>query len=72
MSDCEVLNCGYYYQNEDEDFPSCHFPSDDYHTHAPCEVDEDYESDFVVYDTWDDDDLETGFDPYEGNYTYDC
>lgn len=60
MSECEKMNCGYYWQEEGEDYPRCHYPDDG--TPAPCEYDdepEDIDDDF-------------GFDPYEGCYTYDC
>ena len=56
---CEAMNCGYWWQDADEDCPRCHFEGDV----APCEEDDYYE---------DDDDLECGFDPYAGCYTYDC
>ena len=38
MSYCDKINCGYYYKTEEEDFPRCHFPNDDYP--APCEYDD--------------------------------
>ena len=57
--ECEACNCGYYYTAEGEDYPRCHFEGDI----APCEED-DYSED--------DDDLESGFDPYCGCYTDDC
>ena len=56
---CEAMNCGYWWQDADEDYPRCHFEGDV----APCEEDDYYE---------DDDDLECGFDPYCGCYTDDC
>ena len=62
MSECAKMNCGYYWQEEDEDYPRCHYPDDG--TPAPCEYDDDYEPEDI------DDDF--GFDPYEGCYTYDC
>lgn len=55
---CEDMNCGYWWQDADEDYPRCHFEGDV----APCEEDDYYE----------DDDLECGFDPYCGCYTDDC
>ena len=57
---CEAMNCGYWWQDADEDYPRCHFGDDI----APCE-EEDY------YDP-DDCDYEVGFDPYSGCYTDDC
>lgn len=66
MSRCASLNCGYYWKDEDDDFPRCHCPDDGFP--APCESDDD--------DDWDDEpgdiDDDCGFDPYEGCYTYDC
>ena len=56
---CEAVNCGYWWQDADEDYPRCHFEGDV----APCEEEDYYE---------DDDDLECGFDPYCGCYTDDC
>ena len=38
---CADSNCGYYWQDENEEYPSCHFPSDDPFP-APCE-EEDWE-----------------------------
>ena len=56
-------NCGYWWQDEDEDFPSCHLDPDSPWP-APCEYDgEEDDTDF---------DYDIGFDPYEGCYTYDC
>ena len=62
MNPCELMNCGYYWQEEGEDYPSCHYSDDRFP--APCE-EETYEE---LYDDYD----ECGFDPYEGCYTYDC
>lgn len=56
-------NCGYWWQDEDEDYPSCHFDHDSPWP-APCEYDGEED------DTDIDDDF--GFDPFEGCYTYDC
>lgn len=56
---CEAMNCGYWWQDADEDYPRCHFEG----SVAPCEEDDYYE---------DDDALECGFDPYCGCYTDDC
>ena len=38
MSYCEQSNCGYYWKEEWEDFPSCHFEG----WVAPCEYEDDY------------------------------
>lgn len=37
MSECEKRNCGYYWQEADEEYPSCHFEGPD--GWAPCEYD---------------------------------
>lgn len=57
---CEDMNCGYWWQDADEDYPRCHFEG----AVAPCEEEDDYYED--------DDALECGFDPYCGCYTDDC
>ncbi len=57
---CEEMNCGYWWQDADEDYPRCHFEG----AVAPCEEEDDYYED--------DDDLECGYDPYMGCYTDDC
>ena len=67
MNECEKMNCGYYWQEEGEDYPRCHYPDDG--TKAPCEYDDDYEDD---YDDYDDCDYECGYDPYMGCFTDDC
>ena len=36
MSYCEQTNCGYYWKEEGEDFPSCHFEG----LTAPCEYED--------------------------------
>lgn len=38
MSVCDRINCGYYYADENDDYPTCHCP-DDLHP-APCEDDD--------------------------------
>lgn len=38
MSECEKRNCGYYWKEEDEEYPSCHFEGPV--GWAPCEQDE--------------------------------
>ena len=53
--ECEF--CGYWYKNEDDEQPHCHYEDP---WPAPCE-----EEPMDVDD-------EMGFDPYEGCYTYDC
>lgn len=71
MSECEKRNCSYYWRDEDEAYPCCHY--DDPRFPAPCEEDdEDWEDDSYVEEYESDDDLEMGFDPYEGGYTWDC
>lgn len=42
MGYCERTNCGYYWKEEGEDFPCCHFTGPD--GWAPCEYD-DYKED---------------------------
>ena len=37
MNLCADINCGYYWQDEGEDYPSCHF---DGFGKAPCEEDD--------------------------------
>lgn len=37
MSECERSNCGYFWKDEDEDYPRCHF---DGFGKAPCEEDD--------------------------------
>ena len=37
MSTCEKINCGYYNQTEEDDFPCCHY-NDPWP--APCEYDD--------------------------------
>lgn len=73
-SECEHRNCGYFWKEENEAYPRCHY--NDPMFPAPCEDDDD-----DSYEDWDDDfdaeeeyadDLEMGFDPYEGGYTWDC
>ena len=71
MSECEKRNCSYYWRDEDEAYPCCHY--NDPRFPAPCEEDdEDWEDDSYVEEYESDDDLEMGFDPYEGGYTWDC
>lgn len=65
---CESMNCGYYWQDEDDDFPRCHYPDDG--TLAPCEY-EDEDEDWDDYEP-DDIDCDCGYDPYMGCFTDDC
>lgn len=37
MSECERSNCGYFWKDEDDDYPRCHF---DGIGKAPCEEDD--------------------------------
>lgn len=65
----KCTECCYYWQDEDENRPRCHW--EDPRFPAPCEYEametaddpEDWE------ESWDED---SGFDPYEGCYTWDC
>lgn len=71
MSECEKRNCSYYWRDEDEAYPCCHY--NDPMFPAPCEEDdEDWDDDPDEEEYESDDDLEMGFDPYEGGYTWDC
>lgn len=36
---CAGSNCGYYWQDENDDYPRCHYPSNDPFP-APCEEDD--------------------------------
>ena len=56
-------NCGYWWQDDDEDYPRCHFEYDSPWP-APCEYDGEEDDTDCDYDA--------GFDLYEGCYTYDC
>lgn len=38
MARCADSNCGYYWQDKDEDYPRCHYPDDGFP--APCEYDD--------------------------------
>ena len=57
--------CCYFWREQDETFQSGHWevrcPGDI----PPCQEEEEE-------DMYEDEELETGFDPYEGCYTYDC
>lgn len=74
MPECEKRGCSYYWKDEDEAYPTCHY--NDPMFPAPCEeddddYDEDWDDDFDAEEEYADD-LEMGFDPYEGGYTWDC
>ena len=43
MAYCASINCGYFFQGRNENYPSCHFDGPD--GWAPCEV-EDNEPDY--------------------------
>ena len=68
---CE--ECCYYWQDEDESRPRCHWEAKCGGDMAPCEYDTletaDDPEDWKEPDYADD---EMGFDPYEGCYTWDC
>ena len=38
MARCKDSNCGYYWQEPDEDYPCCHYEGPD--CSAPCEIDD--------------------------------
>ena len=61
VSICEKMNCGYWWQEEDENSPCCHY-NDPWP--APCEDDE--------FGDCDNDYLEVGFNHYNGCYDFDC
>lgn len=68
---CE--ECCYYWQNEDESRPRCHWEACCPGDMAPCEYDTLETADDP--EDWDEPDYaddEMGFDPYEGCYTWDC
>lgn len=69
MSECEKMNCGYWYKEEGEDYPHCHYPDDG--TLAPCEYEDDWDDYDRDYEP-DDIDYDCGFDPYLGCFTDDC
>ena len=72
MLECVERNCSYYWQDENDPYPRCHF--EDKILPAPCEDGSfDYDEED---DSWDDEpddiDSDEGFDPYEGCFTFDC
>ena len=42
---CSDDNCGYWWADEGEEHPSCHYPYDD--GYAPCEIEDNYESEDI-------------------------
>ena len=38
MGFCETINCGYWYKDEEDSFPCCHYKDDD--GCAPCDEEE--------------------------------
>lgn len=69
----KCTECCYYWQDEDESRPRCHFEARCAGDLAPCEYadwgEDAWEADEDDYFEPDD---EMGFDPYEGCYTWDC
>ena len=69
----KCTECCYYWQDEDESRPRCHWEACCPGDMAPCEYETmetaDDPEDWEESDSWDD---ETGFDPYAGCYTWDC
>lgn len=61
----KCADCCYFWREEDETFQSCHWEPRCPGDVPPCEEEEEE-------DVYEDEELETGFDPYEGCYTYDC
>ena len=61
----KCADCCYFWHEEDETFQSCHWEPRCPGDIPPCEDEEEE-------DVYEDEELETGFDPYEGCYTYDC
>ena len=70
----KCTECCYYWQDEDESRPRCHWEACCPGDMAPCEYDTLEAADDP--EDWDDEpdfaDDEMGFDPYEGCYTWDC
>lgn len=67
----KCTECGYYYKAEEDEYPCCHFEGPE--GWAPCEQEEDEETEDIDEEEADDDaDDECGFDPYLGYYTDDC
>lgn len=57
---CAARGCGYFYKDEDDTFPRCHWEDDGFP--APCEED----------DEPDDIDNDEGYNPYMGCMDWDC
>ena len=57
---CAARGCGYYWQDEDEDHPRCHWEDDGFP--APCEEDDEPA----------DIDDDAGYNPYAGCMDWDC
>lgn len=69
----KCTECCYYWQDEDESRPRCHWEACCPGDMAPCEYDTLETADDP--EDWDESDFaddEMGFDPYEGCYTWDC
>ena len=70
----KCIDCNYYWVDEDEKYPRCHCTESE--GNAPCELDEDEETEDIDEEEFneDEEDLndECGFDPYLGCYTDDC
>lgn len=65
QTECAKRGCSYYYQDENDAYPRCHFERMADWDLAPCEYDDEpYEPDDI--------DSDEGFDPYEGCFTWDC
>lgn len=64
-TECEKRGCSYYWQDENDAYPRCHFERVADWDLPPCECDDEpYEPDDI--------DSDEGFDPYEGCFTWDC
>ena len=46
----KCTNCSYYWKEECEDYPSCHFDENYHPTPSPCEEEDMYEEDEYDYD----------------------
>lgn len=68
----KCAECCYYWQNDDENRPCCHWEARCAGDMAPCEEPEWPETDAEEWDEPADIDDDMGFDPYEGCYTWDC
>lgn len=75
QTECAKRGCSYYWQDENEAYPRCHFERIADWDLAPCEYDDEpfepEEDEDAVYEP-DDIDSDEGFDPYEGCFTWDC